>query len=1034
MEKTVQVLMFLCSALFPFAIAAASAQAVPINAPITGEIERITLNDPTDVYSGGVIVVGGQNVILPKNLLIDLPANRLSLQQLFAQAPAACKVNSESGLAKADRCNASGAGGIATISAVRTNAGNVIAGDVFIQKGIEVLDGQVTYIDYTDGWFRVNGAPGDPATGVMVRLNDPTGRHTVQQGAGCVAGNLNCSADQRFGLDPDNYVIAFFTGYPVCIPSTVQRTFNDLLGLGTTTAKSAVDGTGDALCPDTNRTNAAVEPPVADSRRFAPLKVGDSVTAEGNFEAIGGARFLSVHTLRVGKSLTTRNDSTQPDYLFIDEAFMDAPGFQNQRARALIIGFTTLAPTDVDFWTIHRNPSANRAHEFPLASIQGCDAAAGVGSCSNQGIGAGGANIFKINYDVDFIRAALGNPPGGARADLSPCDQLRNSPRFRLSTPDICPGGATFANNFGILSPIPHEIQARTGHSLDHPGLITLDVKGERATNGQYLFPFGINLGGIDVPFFAEIDGNRFSTPAIFEGIPWNLDRRLSPSGCLKSGGCEATPQPLDPFPFTGLDPRNQADFAIAGVVGGTPNGPYADPSFTNSALPSARDRILSYVSGDPFNGGKFNFDGTNTILPYALGTFPNDPPLIPTAPATPPNLFAPEAFDDTAATGKGVPVTIAVLANDVAAMGVIDPATVKIVVTPANGSLTVNPDGSVTYLPVATFSGKDVFTYSVASNFGAVSKAATVSVFVGGTADVPFIITAAVSAGSPPGSGTITPRGGILAPSGASQTFTITPNPGFHVEDVAVNGVSKGAVTSLLLPPVSANVTVMATFAVNAYTVTTEAGAGGVITGAATANQGDTPTYTIAPDPGFHIVGVTVNGVFKGAVTSVTLPPVTANAKVAAAFAINTYAISAAGDAKGAVSPAGNVAVSHGASQTFSFTPNAGYSVVNVVVDGVSQGAIPSYTYTGVTSGNHTVVAIFIPDGDLDNDGRVDSADALKALRIAVGLAPSDATALLHGDLAPLGAGGIPLPDRQLTVADSLMILRKAVGLTVGW
>lgn len=145
----------------------AQAPATPAtNVPIIGEINRLTLNNPTDVWSGGVIVVGGQNVILPRNLLIDLPANRLTLQQLFAQAPAACTARGESGLAKADRCNTSRAGGLASITATRTAGGNVIAADVFLQKGVDAVSGVVTYMDRTNGFFRMNGNPNDPTTGV----------------------------------------------------------------------------------------------------------------------------------------------------------------------------------------------------------------------------------------------------------------------------------------------------------------------------------------------------------------------------------------------------------------------------------------------------------------------------------------------------------------------------------------------------------------------------------------------------------------------------------------------------------------------------------------------------------------------------------------------------------------------------------------------------------------------------------------------------------------------------------------------------
>jgi hypothetical protein len=95
--------------------AIAQAQTAATSATITGEIERLTLTNPNDVWSGGTIVVGGQNIIIPRNLLIDFPANRLTLQQTFAQAPADCLTRAESGLAKADICNTSKTGGIATI-------------------------------------------------------------------------------------------------------------------------------------------------------------------------------------------------------------------------------------------------------------------------------------------------------------------------------------------------------------------------------------------------------------------------------------------------------------------------------------------------------------------------------------------------------------------------------------------------------------------------------------------------------------------------------------------------------------------------------------------------------------------------------------------------------------------------------------------------------------------------------------------------------------------------------------------------------
>ncbi len=769
-------------------LTAAPAQAQVLlrtDVPISGEIQKLTVTDRTDVYSGGTMVVGGYTVILPRNLLIDLPANRLSLQQIFIQAPAGCVATLESGLAKTDTCNTSGTGGFAAISAVRTAAGDIIAGDVFIQKGTELVSGTVTFINYNEGWFRMNGAPGSATTGIMVRLNDPDSRHTIQLGAGCLPGSQNCSPDPRFTLDPDNYITTFSTGYPWCIPSTVQRTFVDnIISLGTSTAQANPDGTGDVLCPSTNRTADALET-AADSRRFAPLRVGDPVTAEGNFETINGVRFLSSHTTQLKKSMWTKNEATQPDYLFLEEVFINTPGFENQRIRSLIIGFTSMGPTapdfgrrgrtDVDIWSIHRDPVNNGdplnnfgVHEFPLASVLGCDNVGGQGTCGGMGLINAGLNIFRIRHDIDFLTANL-----GIDGKLSPCAHIAANPRWLgLCSP------STLENNFAILSPAPHEIIGRTGHKLDSPAgsLRSIDINGSEATNGEYLFPLGLNLGGIEGAEFNEIDLNQMSKPVIFEGIPWNLDRRLSPGGCQANGGvCEnlgASPIGdfrLDPFPFTGVgDPGLQAEFSVVipglgTLTGGTPKGTFNVAAFNNTANPLglAYERIRSFVSG-PFGGPRpgtvadnFNFNGNNTLVPYPTtaqdpggqgigGAILNSTPT-PTFTLTVslnPLGFAASARaqNDSAVTRTGVPVSVPVLFNDTTLVGTINAASVTVSLA-LHGTATANVDGTVTYTPSPGFSGGDSFTYTFSElTSGEVSNPATVTVSVNHRATGSFV------------------------------------------------------------------------------------------------------------------------------------------------------------------------------------------------------------------------------------------------------------------------------------------------------
>ncbi|MBK8815152.1 MAG: tandem-95 repeat protein [Methylococcaceae bacterium] len=719
----------------------AQGQAVPVTAPVIGEIEKISINDPTDHWSGGVIVAGGQNIIIPKNLLMDLPANRVTLQQLFIEASASCQAKNETGLAKGDTCNPSGTGGIATIHATRIDNGNVIAGDVFIQKGAEVVTGQITYINYDEGYFRINGKLGSASAGVMVRLNDPDSRHTIQQGLGCAGNSSNCSPDPRFALDADNYTNTFTTGFPMCIPSTAQRNFNDFtnsLNLGVTTSQAQPDGTGDVLCPTTNRTINNGQP-VDDSRRFAPIMLGDSITVEGNYETIGGVKFLSAHTTMVLTALSTKTDDGQPDYFFLDEVEMDAPGFQNQRARTLIIGYATLAPADVMFWSIHYDPVTNSPHEFPLASTTGCDNAAGLGECTAQGLVGAGANIFKIHHDVDFAATT--------KAKVNPCAHIQADPRF---TPlGACPG-LTLAQQFSILSPIPHEIMGRTGRKFDYESLglplLTADINGNEATNGQYLFPFGIGLGGVSVPEMNEIDLNALSTPISFTGIPWNLDRRLSPGGCLDNnhdgiGECEATPQPLEPFPFEGvaMDPR---------TLGNVPSTSYSDTNYTSSALSNVRNRILSFVDptkvrtrGDGLHqpaSGNFTTAILNWQAPPPVDGAPGsgevtDSPVLDQAlicsAATALNS-PPTVKDEFLLTVVDTPILmIPVLANDIDING--DLLTITSISSPTTqgGTVVINPDGTLSYTPAAGFVGVDSFTYTVSD--GKATAIGTVSVTV---------------------------------------------------------------------------------------------------------------------------------------------------------------------------------------------------------------------------------------------------------------------------------------------------------------
>ena len=76
-------------------------------------------------------------------------------------------------------------------------------------------------------------------------------------------------------------------------------------------------------------------------------------------------------------------------------------------------------------------------------------------------------------------------------------------------------------------------------------------------------------------------------------------------------------------------------------------------------------------------------------------------------------------------------------------------------------------------------------------------------------------------------------------------------------------------------------------------------------------------------------------------------------------------YTIEASAGHGGGISPDGRVRVSRGSDKTFRITPDAGYEIADVLVDGESVGAVDKYTFESVRKA-HTIEALFAPEKQL--------------------------------------------------------------------
>lgn len=207
---------------------------------------------------------------------------------------------------------------------------------------------------------------------------------------------------------------------------------------------------------------------------------------------------------------------------------------------------------------------------------------------------------------------------------------------------------------------------------------------------------------------------------------------------------------------------------------------------------------------------------------------------------------------------------------------------------------------------------------------------------------------------------GSISPVGTWTLSQGSSQIYTITPDPNYFIFDVFVDGVSVGPINTYTFDTIMASHTIEAVFATN-YTIIATGGSNGTISpsGAQNVVSHFSQMFVVSPATGYHVADVLVDGVSVGAVNAYTFTDVMANHSITASFAINPYTITATAGFGGSISPSGSLMVTYGANQTFTVTPNPGYVVLDVLIDGVSIGSVNTYTFTSVTT-SRTIRAIF--------------------------------------------------------------------------
>ncbi len=140
-------------------------------------------------------------------------------------------------------------------------------------------------------------------------------------------------------------------------------------------------------------------------------------------------------------------------------------------------------------------------------------------------------------------------------------------------------------------------------------------------------------------------------------------------------------------------------------------------------------------------------------------------------------------------------------------------------------------------------------------------------------------------------------------------------------------------------------------------YLVTGQAGTGGSISPARkTVTHGKTTPFTVMPNTGYSIDTVSgCGGSLDG--STYTTGPITGACTVTATFSLNSYTVTSTAGTGGGISPTTRT-VNHGATTTFTLTPDSGYFIASATGCG---GSLSGHIYiTGAITGNCNVAASF--------------------------------------------------------------------------
>lgn len=200
----------------------------------------------------------------------------------------------------------------------------------------------------------------------------------------------------------------------------------------------------------------------------------------------------------------------------------------------------------------------------------------------------------------------------------------------------------------------------------------------------------------------------------------------------------------------------------------------------------------------------------------------------------------------------------------------------------------------------------------------------------------------------------------------GESVTLEAVAKENYQFDGWMENGSFVGRESKMQLDHVTDSRSFTAVFSRNRFSLSLACSPAdaGILSGQGSYQKGSDARIKAEPARGYRFTGWTEDGKTVSTDQEYMVKDISRDMSLVAVFGkeqAKTYTITAAASANGTVTPEGKSTVAEGAWILYAITPQSGYLIENVYVDGKPIGATSSYNFAQV-EGNHTISADFAP------------------------------------------------------------------------